>query len=63
MAVARMAPGMVALPGLPHGRSHVVDEGDDADAAGEGDHPADDEGEDVDRGAGGGHDVHGQPVR
>ena len=27
--------GKSALPGLLHGRSHVIDEGDEADAAGE----------------------------
>ena len=48
MAVAAMAPGRTALPGLPDGRAHVVDEGDEADAAGEGDDPADDQRDDVD---------------
>ena len=50
MTVATTAPGRVALPGLLHGRAHVVDERDEADAAGERDDPADDEGEDVDEG-------------
>src|SRR6266852_9789123 len=44
--------GQDAFPGLLHGRSHVVDEADDADTADEGDTPADEESEDVNRGAG-----------
>src|SRR5216683_813919 len=52
-----------APPRLPDRDAHVVDEGDEADAAGEGDRPADDQGDDVDRGADGGYDVHGEPGR
>ena len=62
MAVASDGSGMVRFQDCRIGCSHVIDERDDADAAGEGDHPADKEGDDVDRGADGRHDVHGDPV-
>lgn len=54
--------GEYALPGLLHGRSHVIDEADDADTADEFNAPADEESEDVDRSAGQGHKVEGRPL-
>src|SRR4030088_666995 len=47
--------GKDAFPGLLHRRSHVIDETDDADAAGKGDDPADEKSCDEDGGAGGGN--------
>src|ERR1700733_15086560 len=43
--------GQDTLPRLLHGRSHVIDEADDADAAGERDCPADEDSDGVDRSA------------
>src|SRR5579871_385677 len=50
-------------PGLPQRSAHVVDEGDEADAAGEGNCPADDQRDDEDGGTDRGHDVQGDPGR
>jgi len=55
--------GESALPGLLHRRSHVIDQGSDANAARERDAPADEKRENIDRSAGGGGNVHSEPGR
>src|SRR6266550_2977055 len=54
--------GNDALPGLLHGRSHVVDQGDDADAAGERDDPADEQSDGVEGSASRGDEVQREPA-
>ena len=55
--------GKNPLPGLFHGRSHVIDQADDACASRKRDHPTDEKSNGVDGSAGGGHDVDCQPFR
>ena len=55
--------GKYALPGLLHRRSHVINQGGDANAACEGDAPTDEKREDIDRSAGRRSNVHSEPGR
>src|ERR1700722_8291812 len=53
--------GKNTLPGLTDGRSHVIEECDDANTAGESDGPAEEQSDEVDRGASRWNDMQGEP--
>lgn len=50
------------LPGLPHGRSQVIDKSDDTDAAGKDDCPANEQSDGIDGRASRGHNMESQPL-
>lgn len=49
--------GYHALPGLPHGRAHVIDNGHNGDTAGQSDNPTDEISKEVDGWTGEGHSL------